>query len=129
MGRNCIKSAVRIFAVALILSACAESSQVSNFAGNKTYVYENEGFGSDFSITINEDGSFSYVEGALSSHIGIGNWTLTEDNLLLSDTGLEEPRIFHFKVDGDTLIFLSENSDDFLYVEVSDGEKFMENPE
>lgn len=122
MIRRYIKLSVLIFTIALLMPGCAGSvREIDPIC--KTYVYENDGFGGDFTITIDDDGSFSYYEGALSSHIGDGEWTLEGDTLILSENG-ESPRVYYFKVDENDLVFTDENSSDFLYVKVSDGERF-----
>ena len=64
----------------LALAGCGASVQGSN-ALDGIYVYEKEGFGGEFTITLNKDGTFEYYEGGLSSFLGHGTWTL-EDGLL-----------------------------------------------
>lgn len=56
----------------------------------------------------------------MSSYIGTGKWTVKKDTLTLE----EKERLFLFQVKGEELIFRQECSGDFLYVEVSNGEKF-----
>ena len=115
-------------ALALILPmvGCGRSVQAGDVAG-KTYVYEKDGFGGEFTVTINEDGSFQYYEGFLSSYIGAGTWQLEGDILSLSDDeemGYEF--VNHFQVDDGVLVFQEEDSSNFLYVKLSDGERFLE---
>ncbi len=110
--------------IIILLSGCTDTIKESNITG-KTYVYEKEGFGSDFAISIDEDGTFNYFEGNFSSYIGVGEWTLDGNILCLSDdekTGYAF--VNYFKVDGDNLIFQAEKSSNFLYIEVSDGDRF-----
>ena len=84
-----------------------------------------DGFGGDFTIMIHSDSTFSYYEGMLSSRIGLGNWKLEGDILCLEDNGQKpHSRVNYFKVDGDSLIFQSEGSSNFIYVSVADGERF-----
>lgn len=112
--------------IAVLLAGCSNSIQESDVAG-KSYRYEKEGFGGDFSIQINTDGTFDYYEGALSSYIGVGTWELDGDTLRLKEneeTGF--PLVNYFTVKGDNLIFSAENSSNFLYVKVAEGEKFSE---
>ena len=91
----------------------------------KTYVYEGNGIAGNFSITLFDDGTFSYCEGLASSYIGIGEWEQNGDIVTLTDMEMSGySRVNHFKVDGDVLIFISENSANFIYVKVKDGEKF-----
>lgn len=51
--------------------------------------------GGDFTVTIREDGTFTYYEGPLSSIFGDGTWYLAED------------------------------SADFIFVDVADGDRFL----
>lgn len=99
-------------------------SGLSGIAG-KTFLYENEGIMGSFSITLYEDGTFTYYEGMASSYIGIGSWEQNSDTITLTDDvdggyGL----VNHFKFDGETLTFVEKGSDNFIYVKVKDGEKF-----
>lgn len=89
----------------------------------RTYLYEGKGAGSGFTITIEDDGTFSYYEGFLSSYIGYGDWRLVGDVLVLEDRSGYDI-INRFIVKKDHLVFVSEGSKGFLYVDVSDGEKF-----
>ena len=102
-----------------LLGGCSRAVRAEDLAG-KSYVYEKDGFGSDFVINLEEDGSFTYYEGALSSYIGAGEWTVEKDTLILE----EKKRVFTFGVKGDDLIFRQEGSGDFLYVKVSNGDRF-----
>ncbi len=100
--------------------------RTDGMATGKTYTYEGEGFGGDFVIQINEDGSFGYYEGLLSSHLGAGTWTLEDDILVLSDNAeMGHPFVNRFRLEGNDLVFLSEDSSNFIYVKVADGERFL----
>ena len=101
---------------------------------DKVYVYEKDGFGSDFTIEIKADGTFNYYEGVLSSHIGMGEWSYSDGMLTLFEKTsrlneayeLEEVIYsYNFSVKKDTLIFAEKGSDNFRYVKVKDGEKFF----
>ncbi len=112
-------------AIILLLTGCANTIQADGIA-NKTYLYEKEGFGGDFTIQIKSDGTFFYYEGELSSYIGAGEWKLDGNTLMLQDTAIEDhSRINYFKVDGDAIVFQSEGSDNFIYIKVSEGENFL----
>lgn len=124
MIRKAIHLSILIFISVLLFTGCADSVQESDIV-DKTYVYEKDGFGGEFVITINGDGTFSYYEGALSSYMATGKWTLEEDTLQLSDDeDMGSSLVNYFKVDGNDLIYLSENSSNFLYVQVADGDIF-----
>lgn len=113
-----------LFAAVVLLAGCSHPDRESGIAG-KAYLYEKEGFGGSFSIQINADGTFDYYEGNLSGYIGVGEWTLDGDTLLLADDeDVGYPLVNYFKVKGDELIFLPENSSNFIYVKVAEGERF-----
>ena len=91
----------------------------------KTYLYDGEGFGGGFTITLYEDGTFTYYEGMLSSYIGDGTFVLDGDTVVMTDDGPGGYGfVNHFRRDGDDLVFVEQGSDNFVYVKVKDGEKF-----
>ena len=105
---------------------------------DKIYTYEKDGCGSNFTITVKADGTFNYYEGALSSHIGMGEWSYSDGILTLFEktsrfvTANEIEEVinsYSFLVEKDTLIFvdkgLDNGSGNFRYVKVKDGEKFF----
>ena len=96
---------------------------VSDLAG-KIFVYEKEGFGSDFTIKLHADGTLGYYEGMLSSHIGMGTWAVEGDILTLHEDTFD--RTFRFRVQDGALHFLREGSDQFTYIKVADGTRFLE---
>ena len=89
-----------------------------------TYRYEGEGFGGDFTITLNADGTYSFYEGALSSYLGGGTWTMDGDAVCLTEENGFDLH-FRFTWQGDALVYDAAGSDGFLYVEVSDAERFV----
>lgn len=90
------------------------------------YLYEGDGFGGDFTITLRTDGSFTYYEGHLSSYIGAGKWSVSGDILTLEDeTGIT--RVNRFRMEGNDLIFQAKGSTNFIYVKVADGAVFSKN--
>ena len=123
---------ITVLCGAIILSASAQRNDLSKASDivGKTYTYEKECFGSNFTIQIKDDGTFNYYEGVLSSYIGKGKWILDGDILLISDDVQSEEyaRENYFKVSGNDLVFISENSTNFLYLEVADGERFSGSP-
>lgn len=88
------------------------------------YVWEKGGFGSDFIITLEKDGTFWYSAGSLSSYIGVGEWTVDDGILTMTET-ISYDLTFRFSVEEDALVFISEGSDRFMYVTVENGDKFM----
>lgn len=111
----------------LFITGCTEQESEKSVAG-KIYTYSGEAFSEiesdySFTITINDDRTYSYCESLLSSYIGTGEWSVSDDVLTLSDdTGVEI--INYFLIDGDDLIFIEENSTNFIYVKVKEGERF-----
>lgn len=93
------------------------------------YVYEKAGFGSNFFIKINSDGTFTYSEGSLSSYFGAGTWTLADGILSLTDNPTTSMAFYNeFRVEEDALVWLAENSTGFLYreyVPLADGGRFL----
>lgn len=90
------------------------------------YLYEEDGFGGDFTISLRADGSFTYYEGHLSSYIGAGKWSVSGDILTLEDeTGIT--RVNRFRMEGNDLIFQAKGSTNFIYVKVADGAVFSKN--
>ena len=97
--------------------------EIKNMIGGNSYVWEKEGFGGYFVITLVKDGTFSYYEGMLSSHIGLGNWTVKDEILTLTEKN--NKRTYLFSAQNDALVFIGEGSDRFVYVSVMDGDKFI----
>ena len=89
-----------------------------------TYRYEGNGVGGDFTITFEEDGTYTFYEGSLSSYLGGGRWFSERALVYLNEKNGMELQ-FYFQHDGDTLSFLEAYSDAFPYVEVPDGGKFI----
>ena len=103
----------------------AEETMIAAVAG-KTFVYEKGGLGSDFTITLNEDGSFTYYEGLASSYIGMGAWVVDGNTLILADSGLtNKTRMYYFTISNNCLVFQQVRSNRFTYVEVAGGDRFF----
>ena len=117
--KNLSRLCAAVLAGALFLGGCANKIQPEELAG-KTYQYEKDGFGGSFIIRLEEDGTFTYYEGSLSSYIGAGDWALEGETLTLQ----EKNRHFTFRAERNCLVFQKEQSGDFTYIRVSDQEKF-----
>ena len=91
----------------------------------KVFVYEKEGFGGKFTISLQDDGTFSYYEGLLSSHLGWGTWTVEDDTLTLREDTFS--RVFHFRIEDDSLYYIKKSSSPFTYVQLADSARFLEN--
>lgn len=92
--------------------------------------------GNDFSISLAEDGSFSYYESPIGSHIGLGNYTFENGIVTLTETrqtiSLENPEewstktvSFRFRYTGNSLIYLADTSDQFIYINLPDQAEFV----
>ncbi len=108
-----------------INSSKTESSE--QISGTKIFVYEGIGFGGgNFHIKIHDDGTFTYQQGSASNYYGVGKWSLQGDVLCMEDDISSYTFVNYFKVVENTLVFQAENSTNFMYVHLSDGEKFVE---
>lgn len=107
-----------------MLSLDSEGTADDAVAG-KTYLYENEGIGGSFTITLYDDGTFTYYEGMASSYIGVGSWEQDGNSITMTDDGHGGYGLVnHFRRDDEDLVFVEQDSDNFIYVKVKDGEKF-----
>ncbi len=106
-----------------------------NDPAGRTYVYEKDGCGGEFTVNVEKDGTFWYYEGPLSSHFGNGTWsfndgvlTLTETDVpaeIAEDAGSAEDRINRFAFEDGALIYIAEESHGFIYIDVLDGDRFI----
>lgn len=97
-----------------------------NESFGKTYVYEKEGIMGSFTITLYNDGTFFYYEGMASSYLASGTWKRTGDTITLTDDGPGGYGLVnHFRCDGNDLVFVEQDSANFVYVKVKDGERFF----
>ncbi len=94
----------------------------SRLAG--TYRYEGEGFGGDFDITLNADGSYTFCEGPLSSYEGGGSWNVYYNAVYMTEENGAELQ-FTFGVEENALIYLEMGSDAFPCVKVEDEGRFV----
>lgn len=116
---------------ALVIAGCTFTGEKKNenslefSQDHAIFVYEKPGFGSEFFIRLNKDGTFTYKTGSLSSYFGVGTWKQEGDLLRLTDNITTYDFYNEFRVDGNTLLWKSENSSGFMGVTVSDGDKFL----
>ena len=87
-----------------------------------TYSRKNEEFGGldEFSITLNQDSTFSYYETMISSRFGLGNYTFEDGIVTLRDGDKK----FRFRYYLNALEYIAEESDEFTYIKLADGEIF-----
>ena len=115
-----------ILALGMALSlACGKTDgSLRDAIAGKTFVWEKEGFGGDFTITLNEDGTYRYCEGYLSSYIGFGTWTVENGAVILTEQGGQDA-VYCFAVKDGALVCRKDGSDRFLYTDVTDGDRFL----
>ena len=118
-----IKSGILTLIAISIVVGCSALVQASDALAG-VYVYEKTGFGGEFTITLNSDGTFQYYEGALSSTFGNGTLTLEDGLLCITEENARQPRTNCFRVEDGSLVFQAEDSDNFMFVKVLDGEQF-----
>ena len=108
-----------------VLSVTFKKAGSASLAGKKFY-YEKEGFGGYCNIEFNEDGTFLYSPGVLSSYLGGGTWEISGNKVILTqeNDGMAGKRVNCFRIVGNELIFIEADSDNFVGTKVKDGEKF-----
>lgn len=82
-----------------------------------------------FSITLYEDGTYTYFETMVSSHIGHGTYTVDKNLITLTDNQIPtlsgtSQYTFKFEYRDGKLFFLAAESDQFMYVDLPDGAEF-----
>ena len=94
-----------------------------------TYRYEGEGFGGDFTITLDPDGTYAFHEGPLSSYQGGGTWEVRDNTVYMTEANGFDLK-FAFAVQDGALVYDAAGSDAFPYVKVADAGRFArEEPE
>lgn len=98
---------------------------VTEISKDALYLYEGEGFGSQFFIRLHSNGTFAYSVGSLSSYYGTGTWTLNKGILTMTDdTVMGLPFVNYYRVEGDSLIWQEKKSTGVMYLKLRDGDKF-----
>ena len=117
---------VCILALGIIFTlACGKTDgDLRGAVAGKTFVWEKEGCGGDFTITLHADGTYQYYECFLSSYIGFGDWTVEDGTVILTEQGGQDS-VYRFAVQDGALVYLADGSDNFLYVKASDGDRFL----
>ena len=117
-------AALALALLVLLPAGCGGRVNPDDLAG-RTYIYEKDGFGGSFTITLEADGTFQYYEGELSSRIGAGHWTLEGDTLTLTeDSEAGRVRVNCFTAARGGLAVRAEGSDNFPCVTEAEGEHF-----
>lgn len=112
--------------IVCVLGSCGNDHEVSdmNEVAGKTYIWEKPGAGGRFTISLRADGTYQYYAGFWSSYIGMGNWTLKEGVVTLTETSGPD-NVFRFAVEDGGLTFLAEGSSAFMYVDVQNRDRFL----
>lgn len=110
----------------------SENAYIDEISG-KIYVYEKGGVGGagDFTVTLNQDGTYAYSEGEASSILGNGTWKYDDGMILLTASKMEseEIKVRTFQYSDGDLVYIKEDSDPFTYIDVEDGDIFSGIPE
>lgn len=107
----------------VVMAVTGRSELVQSFK----YTYRGEGYGGKFVITLNGDGTFSYIEGDASDYVGTGTWTNDANGFVCLREKADSKgfsRTNYFTAFANLLIWVEENSDNFKYVKVSSGNIF-----
>ena len=83
------------------------------------YRYDGEGFDGAIILTLNEDSTFTFSEGPLSSCLGGGTWDAYSNAVYLTEES-GDSRHYMFGYRDDQLIYLAGGSDEFPYIKISD---------
>ncbi len=110
------------------LASCGNKNIDDGYTfADKTYIYEKEGLGGSFTISIKSDGSFSYTEGPDSNYLAHGTWSYINGTLSLIDDlhGSDRSIVNNFfYVDGN-LWYITENSTGFPNITVEESDLFV----
>jgi hypothetical protein len=123
--KKLISAALGLLFVIILASCGSNSEKAEDQVIGKTFIYEGEGLlGDDFTITFNEDYTFSYSEGTASSHLGYGTWSVEGTVITLVEPGMDAEMKNRFEINDNQITWLEEDSTNFIYVQLKDGEVF-----
>lgn len=93
------------------------------------YCRKNDNAFDSFSITLYEDGTYTYYETLISSHLGYGEYTVDKNLITLTDNQIptlngSSQYTFKFEYRDGKLFFLAAESDQFMYVHLPNGAEF-----
>ena len=94
-----------------------------------SYARPNENSPVAFTITLSPNGSYSYYETAISSHMGFGRYTIDGNIITIVDDDIptasgSRTYTFKFEYRDEKLFFLASESDSFMYVDLPEGAEF-----
>lgn len=110
-----------------LLAGCGSKTEAKLQEGTRVYSLRDSTETVKPTITLEDDGQFTFVFSALSSYIGRGSYAI-EDSRLRLET---EDGNFHYAFDmtGQGLVFLAgQSSENTWYAEISDGAVFSPAP-
>ena len=117
---------IALLACIVCFCGCSKEDEKAAVIG-KIFTYDGQGFGGDFTIEINEDGTFQYYEGFLCSYFGYGTWEIEKGRITLTEeNGMETTNTFTIKANN--LIWIETESSNFNSVELENGASFSCNP-
>ena len=120
---------VCMIAVMLVLTALASCKVEKSEDIYGSYRRKNSNGNDYFTLTLNEDGTYTYFETMISSHIGWGKYTVDGEKVTLVDTQIPGAHgslthVFTFKYEDGKLVYIEEESDNFMYINLPDGAEF-----
>ena len=111
-----------VLAMLVCVGACGKKEESHSLYGCYTYG-DNPNMFMNFQLTLLEDGRFTYYATPLSSYIGVGEYVIEDDIIILTDDG-SYGFVNRFRIEDGKLIFIEEGSSNFLYVKLKDGDAF-----
>ncbi len=101
-----------------------QNTRTYSYTGNTGMTYGRGWI--EFGITLNPDGTYTWYESPISSYIGFGAYQI-EDGILIKrdDPRIGTERVNRFRMEGDSLFFIADGSDNFSMVQLEDGEEFV----
>ena len=127
--KKTIFRAIAMVLLVMVLAACQAPLADSPEDVCGIYARPNANGFDSFTITLNSDGTYQYFETMISSHLGFGNYTVEDDIITLVDDQIPGvsgslTHTYKFKYTDGKLVFLSEESDHFMYINLPDGAEF-----
>ena len=118
-----------VMLAAVLLVSCRGQETYTLESVSGSYSRENSNGFDHFTITLNEDGTYSYFETMISSHLGMGGYALEDGVVTLTDSQIPGlygslTHTYRFRYEGGSLIFLADESDNFMYINLPDGAQF-----
>lgn len=112
-----------------LLVACAEKENCDPETLCGTYKRPNANGFDSFSITLNEDGTYQYFETMISSHLGFGSYKIEGNTVTMTEKNIPGlygslTHTYRFEYTDGKLIYLADQSDRFIYIDLPQGAEF-----